>query len=606
MRRLLIFVNCIVLILVCSPKEVYSQKSNSVVSFDVDFKGAMHVFLIDMHLPPSATDTLEIRMPAWTPGYYQLLNFADRVESIRAGANSTDSFHVFKSGKNAWKIGGVRGKPVTVSYQVKAARSFVATPFVDSAHAYIAPTGVFMYVPGKLTLSAKVILKLPSGWKVATGLEPVAETNNQFTAKDFDILFDSPILMGALEELNPFYVRNIPHYFKSYMAGNFDGDSLMDGLMKIVSESVALIGDIPYKHYTFIGIGSGPGGIEHLNSTTFGFNGSSLKSPDSKRRIYTFLAHEYFHHFNVKRIRPVELGPFDYDRENKTTMLWVSEGINVYYDQLLVCRAGLMSLEELLNAYRDRLLGYENKPGRLFQSATDASYNTWSDGPFGRTDDEFNKTVSVYDKGAILGLLLDFNIRHLSSNKKSLDDVMRKLYTDFYVGKKRGFTPDEFRKVCETIAGASLSEIFEYAATVKPINYKKYFAYGGLDIDTLPVKAPGAWLGITTRLQHDSLVVANVDYLSPAWNAGIRRRMVIESVNNESDPKLRFTPMISDKTPGEKYKFNVSYQGNSSSIEVTTGEKIEPEFRISPLKNPDELQKRILEDWVRSRIKNQP
>jgi len=217
--------------------------------------------------------------------------------------------------------------------------------------------------------------------------------------------------------------------------------------------------------------------------------------------MYTFLAHEYFHHYNVKRIRPVELGPFDYDKENRTNMLWVSEGITVYYDILIARRAGLLTDEDLFKGFHGRLLGFENKPGRLYQSATQASYNTWSDGPFGRSDDEVNKTVSVYDKGAILGLMLDFKIRHETQNKKSLDDVMRTLYKDYYLKKKRGFTENEFQTTCEKIAGTKLTELFEYASTVKIPDYKKYFSYGGLDIDINPKQVPGAWLGISVRTQ---------------------------------------------------------------------------------------------------------
>lgn len=578
----------------------FGQASKSAVLFNVALKPETHQFLVEMQVPDHIGDTLEIRMPAWTPGYYQLLNFADNVGDITATDKSGKSVEVIKSSKNGWKIVSASKQQVNIQYAVKATRSFVATPFVDTSHAYIAPTGVFMYIPGDLNRTAHVSLNIPHQWSAATGLNFWNKDYRRFTAENFDILFDSPILIGRLEYLQPFEVKKIPHYFAAYKPGEFDRKTFMDDMQKIVSEASATIGDIPYKKYIFLGIGSGPGGIEHLNSTTFGFSGNALSTPEGRRRMYTFLAHEYFHHYNVKRIRPIELGPFDYDKENKTTMLWVSEGITVYYDQLVVFRAGLMSLQDLLNAFRDRLLGYENKPGRLFQSAAEASYNTWSDGPFGRQDDEFNKTVSVYDKGAVLGLMLDFNIRNASENKKSLDDVMRKLYREYYQQKKRGFTPEEFRAVCEEMAGRKLDELFEYVSTTKPVDYKKYFRYGGLDIDTMPKKIPGAWLGITTRNQNDTTIVTNVDYQSPAWNAGMRRRMIVTSVNGDVPKNFPAAFILKDKQPGEKVNFSVVHNGEVKNIEVITSEKIEPDFKISVLENPDDLQKRILESWEKS------
>jgi predicted metalloprotease with PDZ domain len=226
------------------------------------------------------------------------------------------------------------------------------------------------------------------------------------------------------------------------------------------------------------------GGIEHLNSTAISFSGDRFDGT-GRNGLLSFLAHEYFHHYNVKRIRPIELGPFNYDRENRTRMLWVAEGITSYYDELLLRRAGLTTEDDLIKAYRSSLIAYELKPGHLFQSVTQASFDTWSDGPFGRTGDDINKTISYYDKGPVLGMLLDFKIRHETKNKKSLDDVMRTLYKNFYQQKNRGYTEDEFRQVCESIAGVSLAEFFEYVYTVKEIDYLKYFAYAGLAIDTL-------------------------------------------------------------------------------------------------------------------------
>ena len=252
----------------------------------------------------------------------------------------------------------------------------------------------------------------------------------------------------------------------------------MNDLQKIVSTAAGIIGDIPYDHYTFLGLGPGGGGIEHLNSTSVSFTGSNLSNPKGKIGTYSFLAHEYFHHYNVKRIRPIELGPFDYDNGSKTRLLWISEGFTVYYEYIILRRAGLNTSEDVFHGLQENMKAYESKPGHLLQSVADASYYTWRDGPFGGGD----STISYYDKGPVLGAMLDLKIRHETKNKRSLDDVMRALYREYYQQKGRGFTEAEFKALAERIAGVSLEEFFVYVNTVKAPDYRKYFGYAGLDV----------------------------------------------------------------------------------------------------------------------------
>jgi len=259
-------------------------------------------------------------------------------------------------------------------------------------------------------------------------------------------------------------------------------DASVLNLQKIVQAASSIIGDIPYKSYTFIAIGPGYGGIEHLNNTTVSFDGSKLNERSYMLRMMSFLAHEYFHHYNVKRIRPFELGPFNYDSENRTNLLWFSEGFTVYYEYLILARAGLISETEFITNIENLITANENNPGRFHQSLAQASYNTWSEGPFGNQGKDAGKTISYYDKGPIMGLVLDITIRNATQNVKSLDDVMRYLYWKYYKKLQRGFTDAEFQQACEAIAGISLSNEFEYVYTTKELDYKKYLSYAGLMI----------------------------------------------------------------------------------------------------------------------------
>ncbi|WP_052273512.1 M61 family metallopeptidase [Flavihumibacter solisilvae] len=430
-------------------------------------------------------DSLVFKMPVWTPGYYQVMNYPEQVSDFTAVNQKGEQLQWKKSSVNSWVVMAANATGITINYQVKATRNFVAGNYLDSTRGYISPAGLFMHPEGKINTPVVVRLEPRAGWNsVATGLETIPGKAYTYRAKDYDVLYDSPILIGNLESFPAFKVKGVPHEFMAYKAADFDRNQLMTDLQKIIVAASGIIGDIPYNRYVFIGIGPGGGGIEHLNSSSVAFTGKELNERAGRIRIYNFLAHEYFHHYNVKRIRPIELGPFDYDKGSRTRMLWLSEGLTVYYEYLVLRRAGLTTEDEMLQEFSKSIKNYETKPGRQHQTPADASWNTWEDGPFGRTADKLNKTISPYDKGPLLGMLLDFRIRHDTKNKKSLDDLMRLLYQKYYKKLNRGFTEDEFRKDAEKLAGTNLQDFFDYIYTLKPVDYTTYFGYAGLSVDT--------------------------------------------------------------------------------------------------------------------------
>jgi predicted metalloprotease with PDZ domain len=343
---------------------------------------------------------------------------------------------------------------------------------------------MFLHLKDKLNIPVEIeVLPRPQWQTVATGMEQLQKPGYHFRADGFDLLYDSPILMGELETFPSFNVGGKEHRFITYKAGNFDRNAFMSDMKKMVETASGIIGDIPYPHYTFLAIGPGGGGIEHLNSASIAFEGSKLHERSTKIRLYNFLAHEYFHHYNVKRIRPIELGPFDYENGSRTKMLWLSEGVTVYYEYLILRRAGFTSDEELLETLSQSISEYENKPGRQFQTPAEASFSTWEDGPFGRTGDKINKTISPYDKGPMLGLMLDFIIRHETKNQRSMDDLMRRLYFHYYKKLDRGFTESEFRTEAENMAGRKLDDFFDQIYTLKPADYSRFLGYAGLQLE---------------------------------------------------------------------------------------------------------------------------
>jgi len=575
-----------------------AQNSSSIgfiISMD---NPSSHTFHVVMNCKGFRDESINLNMPVWSPGYYQKLDFANNVENFNATDSGGKNIGWEKVDENTWKVKPMGKSAFVVTYDVKTIRPFVGNPYLDENRGYILPAALCFNINNMIDHPVRLTIIPASGWKdVATGLDKIGKENFVYAAPDFDVLYDSPILVGNLEQLEPFYVRGIPHYFMGYNIGDFDKKRLMSDLQKIVETAVNMIGDIPYSHYTFIAIGPGRGGIEHLNSTAFGFNGNNLNSNDAWLRNLFFLSHEYFHHFNVKRIRPVELGPFDYDHGSRTNLLWVSEGLSVYYEYMLVKRAGLCSDNELFEAFRSNILAYENNPGRFFQTLAESSYYTWSDGPFGRSGGDVNKSISYYNKGPLVGLLLDFKIRHETQNQRSLDDVMKVMYNKYYLEKKRGFTDAEFQAECERTAGVNLAVEFEYITTTQPLAYPKYLDYAGLSIDTTDQVVAGGWLGISTRNRNDSAFVVSVDWKSPAWNAGIRPGSTILEINDQS-PGNGLIPVIESEKPGNEMNLIYLQGGSKNESRIKLGSKYEKSFTITPQKNNHDLPQAILDSWL--------
>lgn len=542
-------------------------------------------------------------MPVWTPGYYQKMDFGQYVSNFSANDESGKPVQWKKTDAETWSVSVNRKTKIVISYDVTAARAFVASSYLGADRAYIIPGALFMYPEGELKSPSIVKINPINNWTIATGLPLVQNQQHTYFASDFDILYDSPLLVGPLESLPKFEVRGVPHYFIGYQLGEFDRAKLMVDLKKIVETAVDLIGHIPYKDYTFIAIGPGQGGIEHLNSTTISFNGNGLNTAAGRHQLYNFIAHEYFHQYNVKRIRPIELGPFDYKKGSRTNMLWVSEGLSVYYEYLVVKRAGLMTDDELFKAFTSNILAYESKPGRHYQSLVQASYNTWSDGPFGRTDDEINRTISYYDKGPVVGLLLDFEIRQATKNKKSLDDLMRKLYYTYDQRLKRGFTETELWEEAEKIAGKNLAELRAYTTTTKELDYQKYLNYAGLQIDTVSKRTPNLYTGMRTRWRSDSLVVTAVDYESPAWVAGVRNRDVVLKVDGQPSTSQSLSDLEKNGRQGETYEIEVLQKGRVNKLKVKLSRASSRSFSITRKENPTPLQQEILNTWLTENVR---
>ena len=394
---------------------------------------------------------IELKMAAWTPGSYLIREFAKNVEQVSAQSGNA-VLPISKISKNTWRIALQPGiKTVQVHYQVYAYELSVRTSFLDDVHGYINPASVLLYVakwakqPQELSIVPHKDFK-----KVSTALKNVGGLN--YIAKDLDELIDSPIEIGNQQVWN-FKVNNVPHQIAFFGQAKVDSLKFIADVTKMAETAQNVVGQHPCDHYVFIihNIQRGTGGLEHLYSTTCSVSRTAYESPAGYQGVLNLLAHEYFHLWNVKRIRPIALGPFDYENENYTHNLWFSEGITSYYADVINLRTKMVSPDAYLSDLAKDIAGVENTPGTQIESAASASWDAWIK-YYRPNENSRNSTVSYYDKGALLGGILNMWIIQNTNGAKCLDDVFQLLYKNYFLKQGRGFTDAELENAFSTVA----------------------------------------------------------------------------------------------------------------------------------------------------------
>ena len=459
----------------------YSQ-----VKYEVSFENPEdHFATVNLRLENLKTGENTLVLPVWTPGYYKILDNPAHIVDFTVTAQDGEEIDWFKTSKNKWSFKNAAAQNVSVSYGVYANRKSVAESNISAEKGFLAATDIFMYPEGSINSPVEVNFKVPAQWQyVSTGLAAIEE--DSFYAKNFDMLYDSPFYLGNQKIIR---FQELGKDFSLAIAtpAGLDEEKIVDDLKKIIKTTTNLMGHIPYENYAFIMMEKGGGGLEHWNSQAVFTRGSfDFESSKAYKDFMNFITHEYFHLYNVKAVRPIELGPFNYSKENYTTMLWVAEGFTVYYEYLIMQRAGLLDQQDVLDFLSSHICSIENSEGKKHMSLERSSYDIWN---YFLNRDEITgtTTISYYEKGPIIGFLLDLAIRQESQNRRSLDDVMRYLYDHFYAEEGRGYTEEEFWQVSEKMAGNSLEEIRSYVETTNEPNYTKYLKYAALGLNLEPV-----------------------------------------------------------------------------------------------------------------------
>lgn len=574
------------------------------VRYTVSFPAPQtHYAVVDADFPTGGRPSVEVFMPVWTPGSYLVREYARNVEDVRGPGTVT------KSAKNRWQIDTGGAARIRVTYRVYCREMSVRTNWVEDTFALLNGAPTFMTVEGGLSRPHEVTLVLPAAWKTAvSGMDEVGPLPHHFVAPDYDTLVDSPILAGN-PAIYRFDVDGIPHFLVNEGEGGvWDGPRSAADVEKIVRRYREMWGGLPYKNkYVFLNVLTETGGgLEHKNSFTAMASRWATRTRKTYAAWLDLASHEYFHAWNVKRLRPVELGPFDYETENPTRSLWIAEGFTDYYGSLNAHRAELTSRAEYLGTGTDQsgslsalINSLQNTPGRLVRSAEEASFDAWI--KLYRPDENTNNVaISYYIKGAVVAWLLDVRIRHATNDAKSLDDLMRVAFQRY--SGEHGYTPDQFKAAASEVAGVSLTQFFhETVETAGELNYQEALDWFGLRFRQPEPPKDGApkktWTGLETKADNGRLLVSRVVRATPGYAAGFNVDDEILAIDDYRVRADQLATRLDNYRVGDRVTFLVARRDKLTKLELTFGEQPSTwQLEIRP--DATSAQKHHMDDWL--------
>ena len=560
-----------------------------------------HYFEVKMELGGFPADYTDVKLPVWAPGSYLVREYAKNVEGFEARTASGQPLAAEKINKNTWRVRHAKQVNFQVSYRVYAFELSVRTSFIDADHGYSNGSNMFMYPAENKKLGSTVVVQPAAGWaQVSTALRP-APGKFTYKAASYDELADSPIEIGNQKVLE-FTANGTPHQVA--MCGTYTADEtkLLADMKRVCEEAHRVVGQNPLDHYLFIvhNLERGGGGLEHLYSTTLEVGRTAYGTEAGMKSFLGLMAHEYFHLWNVKRIRPVALGPFNYDQENYTHMLWVSEGMTEYYSKQILARAGMLSREEYLGKLGNAITEVENTPGNRIQSAAESSFDAWI--KYYRPNENANNTqISYYSKGDLIGTWLDLNIAQATSGAKHLDDVFRLLYDTYYKKAGRGFTDQEYQDAVATVAGRRFDEFFRNSVyDTKPIDFATALAYAGLTLTSAPLSTEGT-LGANFSNRTGKLLVASVVRDGAAWNTGLSATDEVLLINGAAPSEETVKALVSSPV-GTDVKLQVRRDGLTRDITLKALLNADRKFTVQPVASPTATQQKVLAKWLGPQI----
>ncbi|MEZ2279442.1 MAG: M61 family metallopeptidase [Microcoleus sp.] len=583
-----------------------------------------HLFEVTLRVQGWSEPMMDLKMPVWTPGSYLVREYAKHLQDFSSTTEGDRSLSWRKQSKNHWQIETNSVSDVTVNYRIFANELTVRTNHLDSTHGYFNPAALCFLLPGfeSNCYRIKIVPPRPE-WRIVTTLPPVSGQEYTFEAVDFDTLVDTPFEIGC-HDLYDFEVMGKNHQLVVWGKGNLQPEQVIRDIQKVIEVEAKMFGGLPYDRYVFLLhlSGSGFGGLEHKDSCTLNYPRFGFRNKDKYDRFMQLVAHEFFHLWNVKRIRPKALEVFDYNQESYTTSLWFSEGTTSYYDLVIPFRSGLYGVKGFLQGLGKEITRLQTTPGRKVQSASESSWDTWIK-LYRRDSNSDNSQISYYLKGELISFLLDLLIRAKHGNERSLDDVMRLMWQKFGQGnlaqnngtKKSvipangelldnslpseiGFTPAELQEAIESVAGVDLSDFFaRYIDGTQELPYNQYLAPFGLELvvdETNEIPSLGWTLGVENGREMVKFVEAG----APAQLAGIDAGDELLAIDGFRVNAEQASERLKDYRPGDTVEVTVFHQDELRTCRVTLAPPRPARYQILAVEHPSLIQKQNFTGWL--------
>jgi predicted metalloprotease with PDZ domain len=585
-----------------------------------------HLFEVTIEVeraPEAGARSLDFQMPKWSPGRYAVFDFAKNVQEFRAlggicpqaGLKCVQpDFPVSRIDDQTWRVETMNTHSLTIRYKVFGDDLSGTFSQLDSRHANFNGGSIFMYVVNHKPDPVKLIIEPPQGWRIVNGrMDANQSQQREWKFDNYDFLIDTPTEIAPDWTEDQFQVDGKRYHVVIHSFGDEGGKraALVRDIEKIVRAETSMWGPPDFDSYTFLihfaADDHSGDGMEHLTSTQIiepgalgeeGVYGSALDT----------VAHEFFHVWNVKRLRPIELGPWDFTRSISTRSLWIAEGFTNYYGHLMRRRAGLWDDTAFLRRESETITGIENAPGTQLMSAEDSSLaaSFIDDAPHSQRTNLENTSISYYPKGELVGLVLDLLIRGKTEGKKSLDDVMRRMYDEFYVKspnatyylRGRGYTGDDFERVASEVSGIDLSGFFRtYVRTVTRLPYEEVFAGVGLQLMREQARQPYN-AGISVEWQNQSLVIGAVRHNSPAEEAGLEEGDEVVSLGKKNISRENFLVTLAKFKQGDRVPISVKRNRRTINTTLLLGPPERFEYRIVERSDATPQQKALRTAWL--------
>jgi len=575
---------------------VFPELVHATVRYTLSFpEPQAHYAQVGLTLNERTGDSTDFKLPVWIPGSYMVREFAGNIE----GFTTAEKLKWKKVSKNSWRVYHQGKGSITISYRIYCFDLSVRTSFVDHEQALINGSSVFMYTDDTRDQPCNLSIIPVVYWKnISTSLSAMDGNPFNRTAENYDQLVDCPVLLG--NHISFFFnMSGIQHEVAMMGSAEFDSIRIKNDLTLITKACMDVFGGSSINAYTYIVINdqTSGGGLEHANSSVLKVDRNAYRSDASYKSFLSLAAHEYIHLWLVKRIKDANLVRLDYDNENYTTQLWLYEGFTSYYDEYLLQKTGIFSTEDYLKIIAKNMNVCMNDAGAPYQSLAEASYDAWIK-YYRKNENSSNSTISYYTKGGMVALILNLDLLHRSGGQKSLDDLMKFLYNNYFLKHNIGITDSQLKAACETVWGVPLDTLFSnYIYGTTPIDYSRYFLYSGITlIEQDTAENALGFVGATLKTDQYGVSVSGVRRGSPAWVDGLNagdRILKADTATAES-----VGAYLKTKKPGDEVIFRIERRGVITELMVTLGEDPSQNYTYGFVKKPDALQKKVLRSWL--------